>query len=86
MRTKEEIAAEIKALKALKPAGPFKEDTKRSIALCIEELQFGVDQTADEFDDLSEAEQDLVQQVWMWKHGRDDGCGRPSDGWGGLVE
>lgn len=83
MRTKEEIAEEIAALKSLKPVGYFKDKTKRKIALAIEELQHGVDQTADEFDELGEEFQDIVQQTLQWKEGDTDE--KVSEGWGGLV-
>lgn len=70
MRTKQEIETEIAALKALKPVGRFAEKTSESIALQIEELEYGVDQTAAEWDDLSDEQQSVVNETIEWKEGR----------------
>ncbi len=77
MRTKNEIAEEITALKALKPCGPRYETTKETLAIAIEELETGVDQTADEWDELPDQCRDMVNQVVSWRDfGNDDA--RPS--------
>jgi hypothetical protein len=84
MRTPQEIETEIAALKALKPVGPFKDKTAGSIAAAIEELLNGVDDTADEFEEMPENEQQLVWDARYWKDGDSDE--KPSEGWGQLVE
>ena len=83
MRTKQEIAAEIKALKALKPVGDFKFKTAATIAAAVEELEYGVDQTADEWNDLSDEQQDIVRVAVAWRSGETT---KPSEGWDDLVE
>lgn len=82
-RTKQEIQNEIAALKALKPIGPHAARTKEKIRLSIEELQFGVDDTAGELEELDESEQDIVFNTRDWKQARIND--RPSEGWRGLV-
>ncbi len=84
MRTQIEITSEIESLKALKPTGRFAEKTAASIALQIEELEYGVDQTADEWEELDEERQSVVNDTIGWKEGRND-C-PPSEEWRGLVE
>lgn len=84
-RTEKEIASEITALKPLKPVpGPFQQKTQRSIELAIEELEFGVDDTADEWNDLSDEQQDIVNTARNWKDGFS--TDKPSEGWGLLVK
>jgi hypothetical protein len=83
MRTQKEIECEISALKALKPIRHI-ESTKSKIALAIEELESGVDDTADEWSELSDSEQDIVNLARAWKAG--DSSDRPSEGWDGFVE
>ena len=86
MRTQQEIETEIAALKALKPVGPFKDRTAGSITAALEELINGVDDTADEFEEMPENEQDMVwaARKWKWNEGKSDE--KPSEGWGRLVE
>ena len=69
MKSKQEIQAEIIALRAIKPVGRFAAQTKERIALAIEELEFGVDQTAGEWNELSMGEQDIVHFAKLWKNG-----------------
>ena len=83
MRTEKEIKTEILALKALKPVGKFANKTANSINLAIEELEFGVDDTAIEFLEMSDSERDIVNTTRLWKEGGKD---RPSKGWGKLVK
>jgi hypothetical protein len=82
MRTKQEIEAEIKALKALKPVGDFRRKTAATIETAIEELEFGVDQTAEEWNELSDEQRDIVNVAAAWRSGEET---KPSEGWGGLV-
>ena len=84
MRTEKEIKTEILALKALKPVGKFANKTANSVNLAIEELEFGVDDTADEFNDLDDSDKDCVRFTRIWKNG--DSEDRPSRGWGELVK
>ena len=84
MRTKEEVQAEISALRALEPVGKWSNCTAHQIREIIEELEFGWDDTAQEFDDLSSSTQDLIWQARAWQHGDTDR--RPSEGWGLLVK
>lgn len=83
MRTKQQITSEIEALRKLKPVGTFANSTRSAIDLCIEELNFRVDDTADEWLDLSHTEQEAVLVTRRWKNGESDE--RPSEGWGELV-
>ena len=83
MRTQQEIKAEIEALKVLKPIGRFADKTSESIALQIEELVCGVDQTSDEWEELTEEQQSLVNNTIEWKEGR--AKNPPSKEWCGLV-
>lgn len=84
-RTPEEIAAEISALRALKPCGPWATRTAESIALQVDTLEGNVDTTADEFVcELTEAQQLLVLDVQTWMEGGNDE--KPSEGWSTLVE
>ena len=84
MRTKEEIDTEIAALKALRPTGPHKKNTENMIDMAIEELQYGVDDTAEEWMELSDNHRDSVMTARRWKEGESNE--RPSQGWEGLVE
>lgn len=84
-RTPEEIAAEISALRALKPCGPWARRTAESIALQIDMLEGNIDTTADEFVcELTEEQQLLVCDVQTWMDGGNDE--KPSEGWETLVE
>lgn len=83
MRTKQEIATEVGALKALKPAGPFKMKTSRSIELAIEELEHGYDDAAEEWNELTDVQRDIINSARRWKEGDSDE--KISEGWGDLV-
>ena len=83
MRTKSEISAEIRALKALCPAGKFKKKTQNLINLAIEELEFGIDDTAGEWGEMTDADHDIVHTAFHWKEKMSND--RPSQGWGNLV-
>lgn len=83
MRTKQEIETEVAALKALKPVENFKENTARKIELAIEELEYGYDDTAEEWNELNDSEQYIVNTTRLWKEGDSDD--KPSEGWGALV-
>lgn len=84
MRTATEIATEIAALKALKPMGAWAIKTMQSIQVAIEELEFGVDDTAEEWHALTDTQRDMVLTTRAWKQGHSND--RPSEGWGDLVE
>ena len=84
MRTKDEINQEIKALKKLVPVGQWKEKTTRSIAAAVEELEHGYDDTAEEWNELSDSERDGILNARQWKEGDSDE--KPSEGWGSLVK
>lgn len=83
MRTKEEIEQEIFNLRQLKPVGPHQVQTQLKIEFMVEELEFGLDETADEFDEMTEGEWDSVRQARAWKEGETED--KPSTGWGSLV-
>jgi DNA-directed RNA polymerase specialized sigma54-like protein len=83
MRTQQEIKTEIEALKALKPTGRFANKTAESIALQIEELEYGVDQTADEWEELTYEQQSVVNDTIKWKEGHTKNP--PSKEWHGLI-
>jgi len=82
-KTKQEVAEEILRLKALKPRGLFKNDTAKKIELAVEALKDGLDESAEEFGDLSESEQDVAREALRWRAG--ESKARPSEGWGELV-
>jgi len=84
MRTPQEIETEIAALKALKPVGLLKDKTARSIEAAIDELQYGVDDTAGEWQEMTDEERSGVLDASGWKDGDSDE--KPSEGWGRLVE
>jgi hypothetical protein len=83
MRTQQEIKAEVEALKALKPIGRLQFKTAASIALQIEELEFGYDNTAAEWWELTDEQRSCVMDARDWKEG--DSNYRPSKEWDGLV-
>ena len=83
MRTKTEIDQEIFNLRQLKPVGMHQDRTANKIECIIEELEGGLDETADEWDGMTDGEQDCVRQARMWKEG--DTQTKPSEGWGNLV-
>jgi hypothetical protein len=83
MRTNKEIKTEIAALKALKPIGPFKAKTAQSIELAIDELEFGYDDTADEWNELTDEQQNIINSTRRWKEGGSDE--KTSEGCGSLV-
>jgi hypothetical protein len=81
-RTPDEIKAEIEALRRLVPHGPFRYRTEQKLTVAIEELTHGVDQTAPEWEELSDEQRDMVQNAISW---REQGGDAPSSGWGDLV-
>lgn len=83
MRTPEEIKTEIAALKALKPVGRWADRTQETIKLLVEELEEGVDDTSEEFEGLTEGQQEAVKMAREWKEEKYDD--KPSGGWGDLV-
>lgn len=83
MRTPQELEAEVKALKALKPVGRFKFKTARAITLAIEELQHGFDDTSEEWNELTEEQQDIINSTRRWKENVSDK--KTSEGWGDLA-
>lgn len=83
MRTPEEIKTEIAALKALKPVGRWADRTQETIKLLVEELEEGVDDTSEEFEGLTEGQQEAVKMAREWKEEKYDD--KPSEGWGDLV-
>ena len=83
-RTPEEIKAEVGALRALVPVGPFARKTRRTIDLQIEALEQGMDDTADEWNELGDELQMAAMDALNWKSG--DSSEHPSQGWGGLVQ
>lgn len=84
MRTKTEIDSEIKELRALKPTGLHRFVTSSFIALQIEELEHGIDDTAGEWEEFIPSEKTLILETRAWKEGRSND--QPSKGWDGLVE
>lgn len=84
MRTPEEIAAEVAALAALETTGPYAKRTANMILAAIDELQFGVDQTADEWSEMPDHEQDAVRCALNWKSGFTEE--RVSTSFGNLVK
>lgn len=81
--TKEQIAAEIAALEKLKPVGKFAQKTAASIAIAIEELKYGVDRSAPEWEEMSDDQRDMAEQAYAWKAGMNKS--RPSADWGALC-
>lgn len=82
-RTQTEIEAEIKALEACKTYIPrttaFGDNNHHNLDLQIEELRYGIDDTADEWNDYSEGEQSAIMEARSWKEGDEDES--PSSGW-----
>jgi hypothetical protein len=83
-RTPVEVAAEIGALRALKPVGPWARKTGYTIQQLIEELVHGIDRTADEWDEIPDEVQMAIESAALWKSGDSDE--QPSTGWEGLAE
>ena len=54
------------------------------IAIAIEELEHGFDDTAEEWHELTDSERDIVMTTRAWK--RAESNDRPSEGWGEMVE
>jgi hypothetical protein len=81
--TKEQVDAEIRALEACKSYVPkltrFNENNHEQLNLQVEELRDGIDDTADEWNDLSERDQEAIMQARDWKNG--DEKESPSSGW-----
>jgi hypothetical protein len=86
-RTPEQIVSEITALDACRGFIPrynvFGENNFHTLDLQIEELRHGIDDTADEWNDFSEGEQDSILEARRWKEG--DCEESPSSGWGTFT-
>lgn len=83
-RTQEEIAAEVAALKALKPVGLFARKTAATIQVQIDAVSGNIDQTSDEFHgELTEEQQMAAMDAINWANGDEEK--KPSEDWGGLV-
>lgn len=82
-KTTDEIQAEIASLKTCKAYIPrtnaFGDDNHRKIDLQIEELETGIDDTADEWNEFSEDEQSAILEARNWAGG--DADESPSAGW-----
>ncbi len=81
--TKEQIAAEIAALEALKPIGRFAAKTAGTIEIQIDALKNGVDETSAEWEEQGEEMQMAAMDAFNWREGY--AKEKPSEGWGGLV-
>lgn len=79
-----EVAAEIAALKALKPTGISAHKIAAQVEIMIGALEGTVDETAAEFEELGEDLQDCYNQARGWKDGQVHQ--RPGEGWTGLAE
>ena len=66
MRTRFEISEELAALKSLVPSGPMPMWLKAQIFIAIEELELGVDDTAEEWHELTESERYIVRKARDW--------------------
>lgn len=81
--TQSEIKTEIKSLEACKAYAPktnfFGDNNHHNIDLQIEELSDGFDDTAGEWDELSESEQGAIMEAKNWKEGYERDS--PSSGW-----
>jgi hypothetical protein len=86
MRTRADINDEILTLKLLRtPAkGYTGHYTWLGILAQIEELELGVDDTAEEWNEMLDAEREAVLQARRWKNG--DTNTRPSRRWKGLAK
>lgn len=82
--SKSDIAAEVTALQGLVPVGPNARRTAAAIEIQIEALQHGVDETAAEWNDLSESEQIAATDAASWANGTSRE--KPSTGWGSLCK
>ena len=83
--TDKQVAAEIAALKKLKPFGPFTAKTTYSIEEVIAALEEGgIDETTEEWDSLTDDAKDAATWAVEWLHG--DSKRRPSKGWEGLAK
>ena len=82
-RTPKQIAAEIQALKDCKSYVPkmsaFGDDNHRNIDLQIKALKEGVDETSEEWRELSHSQQSAICEAINWKEGEEDES--PSSGW-----
>lgn len=83
-KTQEEINQEIAALQKLKPIGKFAYKTAGTISVQIDTLKSGLDDTCEEWEELSDEQQDAARDADNWKNG--DTKEKPSEGWGGLCE
>lgn len=82
--TPKQVAAEIAALKKLKPVGVFARKTMASIQIAIDALNDTIDETSDEFNvELTDAERDITFTAIAWKNG--ESASNHPVGWGSLV-
>lgn len=84
-QTKDQIAAEIVALKKLKPIGLFARKTAATIEVQLDVLHNSgvVDDSCDEWNDLTDEQQSAAYDVQNWVNGDSDA--KPSEDWGGLC-
>ncbi len=81
-RTPEEIAAEIAALEALQPPpGRFQSKQRDNIELMVSTLKGQIDETADEFNEMSDEDIDTYYGTRGWVNGQNND--RPSESWKG---
>jgi DNA-directed RNA polymerase specialized sigma54-like protein len=81
--TDTQIAAEIAALKKLKPVGPFARKTAETIAVVIDALDGQIDETAPEFSELTDDQQMAAVDAMRWKNGYI--AAKPTADWDGLC-
>lgn len=80
--TPEEITAEIAALEALTPEGPHCLALLESIEIHVGVLKGEIDNTAEEFNEMTQEQQDAASEAFMWKDG--DSPHRPSAAYEGA--
>ncbi len=80
--TPEEIAAEIAALEALEPKGPHASALRDSIEIHVGVLKGEIDNTAEEFNEMTQQQQDAASEAFMWRDG--DSIHRPSASYEGA--
>ncbi len=82
--TPEEVAIEIKTLEALTPSpGPYQQKQRDYIELEIQTLKGQIDETAEEFREMGDEEQDVYANARAWLDGQSRQ--KPSESWAGLV-
>ena len=82
--TKEEVDAEIAALNALKPIGPWASTTAGLIGIAAQVLSGEFNSvTAADHGSFTQEQLDIASSAQSWLDGRS--TDRPSQGWGELV-